>query len=76
MNSLVLLNNLNNTKNVLIIDEFTKLVNETKDVIEYYSPYKKTKSNEGNYVDNLIFKLAAFEIGLVRIKNYNYVINI
>ena len=75
MNSLVLLNNLNNTKNVLIIDEFTKLVNETKDVIEYYSPYKKTKSNEGNYVDNLIFKLAAFEIALVRIKNYNYVIN-
>jgi hypothetical protein len=75
MNSLVLLNNINNSKNLLIIDEFTKLINETKYVIEYYSSYKKTKSTEGNYVDNLIFKLAAFEISLAGIKNYNYVIN-
>ena len=75
MTSLVLLNNLNNSTNLLIISEFTKLINETKDVIEYYSPYKKTKTNEGNYVDNLIFKLNAFENSLNQIKKYNYVIN-
>jgi len=75
MTSLVLLNNLNNSTNLLIISEFTKLINETKDVIEYYSPYKKTKTNEGQYVDNLIFKLNAFENSLNQIKKYNYVIN-
>ena len=75
MISFIPLNNLNNSTNLLIISEFTKLINETKDVIEYYSPYKKTKTNEGNYVDNLIFKLNAFENSLNQIKKYNYVIN-
>ena len=74
MISLIPLNNLNNTQNLLIISEFTKLINETNDVIEYYSSYKKTKTNEGRYVDNLIFKLNAFEISLIEIKKYNYVI--
>ena len=74
MISFIPLNNLNNTQNLLIISEFTKLINETNDVIEYYSAYKKTKTNEGRYVDNLIFKLNAFEISLIEIKKYNYVI--
>ena len=81
MSKLIQLNNLNNYRNNLIINEFTKLIKETKEVIDYYLPYKKSKeskeniSKEEKYVNNLFFKLNAFEVSLQEIKKYNFVIN-
>ena len=90
MSKLIQLNNLNNYANNLIINEFTKLIKETKEVIDYYLPYNESKgskrskvskenkeniSNEDKYVNQLIFKLNAFEISLEKIKKYNFVIN-
>ena len=48
MSKLIQLNNLNNYRNNLIINEFTKLIKETKEVIDYYLPYKKSKESKGS----------------------------
>ena len=56
MNSLIQLNNLNNTKNTLIINEFTKLINETKDVINYYSYLDQSIKDPSKKYNKYVYK--------------------